>query len=161
MYFKLLLIFIIIPMIELLVLVKLGEIIGLLPTLLLIVGTGIVGASLARSQGFKILGRIKSSFRQNSVPADHLVEGLLILVGGVLLLTPGLLTDITGFVFILPGTRNIIGRYVKKKIAEYIQKGNIHFGGFQTDFYKEHDINKDKEKIVDIEVEDQEENQKF
>lgn len=114
MFIRLLLLFTIVPILELALLIQLGSYVGLLPTIGLIAVTGVVGASLARSQGFLVVNQIRNKLAAGSLPADSLIEGLLILIGGGLLLTPGLLTDITGFSLIIPLTRKAIRRLVKK-----------------------------------------------
>ncbi|MBM7622665.1 FxsA family protein [Sporohalobacter salinus] len=130
MLIRLLLLFTIVPIIELALLIKLGNYVGLLPTLGLIAITGIIGASLARSQGFLVINQIRNKLSTGSLPADSLIEGLLILIGGGLLLTPGLLTDVTGFSLIIPITRKAIRRVAKVKLKNQITKGNIQFSFF-------------------------------
>ncbi|ADL13327.1 FxsA family protein [Acetohalobium arabaticum] len=130
MFIRLLLLFTIVPILELALLIQLGSYVGLLPTIGLIAVTGVVGASLARSQGFLVVNQIRNKLAAGSLPADSLIEGLLILIGGGLLLTPGLLTDITGFSLIIPLTRKAIRRLVKKTLKKQIDKGNIQFSFF-------------------------------
>ncbi|NOY77616.1 MAG: membrane protein FxsA [Calditrichaeota bacterium] len=113
MFTKLFLLFITIPFVELILLIKVGEIIGLVPTLAIVISTGLLGASLARSQGFSVLNRIQQSLQQGQLPADPLFDGVFVLAGGLLLLTPGFLTDITGFLCLIPGTREIFKRWVR------------------------------------------------
>ncbi len=122
MFIRLLAVFIIIPLIELVILIKVGSYIGLWPTILIVVLTGIVGASLARYQGFIIINKIRSDVGSGRVPARELIDGLLVLVGGVVLLTPGFLTDICGFVLLIPLTRNLIKGFVRshfERMANY------------------------------------------
>lgn len=130
MFIRLLLLFTVVPILELALLIKLGSYVGLLPTVGLIAITGVIGASLARSQGFLVVNQIRNELAAGSLPADSLIEGLLILIGGGLLLTPGLLTDITGFSLIIPLTRKAIRRLVKKTLKNHIDKGNIQFSFF-------------------------------
>ncbi|GAB6138089.1 FxsA family protein [Halanaerobaculum tunisiense] len=117
---RLLLLFSVVPLLELAFLLKVGEYVGFLPTVILVAGTGIVGVSLARKQGLAIISKVKRNLNQGQLPKDSLLDGLLILIGGVTLLTPGLLTDITGFVLIIPGTREGIKGLVKRKIKDKI-----------------------------------------
>lgn len=122
MFIRLLAVFIIIPLIELVILIKVGSYIGLWPTILIVVLTGIVGASLARYQGFIIINKIRSDIGSGRVPARELIDGLLVLVGGIVLLTPGFLTDICGFVLLIPLTRNLIKGFVRshfERMANY------------------------------------------
>lgn len=122
MFIRLLAVFIVIPLIELVILIKVGSYIGLWPTILIVVLTGIVGASLARYQGFIIINKIRSDVASGRVPAKELIDGLLVLIGGIVLLTPGFLTDICGFVLLIPLTRNLIKGFVRshfEKMANY------------------------------------------
>ncbi|MGI9553662.1 MAG: FxsA family protein [Thermodesulfobacteriota bacterium] len=119
MFIRLISIFILIPLIELVILIKVGSYIGLWPTILIVVLTGILGASLARYQGFMIINKIKSDVNSGRVPAQELIDGLLVLVGGIVLLTPGFLTDIFGFLLLIPQTRFVFKRFVKKHLQRY------------------------------------------
>lgn len=122
---KLLLVFIIVPVTEIVIYIKLGQYIGLWPTLLLIFGTGIVGVFLVRTQGFQIIRQVRSELNQGRIPGNELVDGLLVLAGGLLLLTPGLLTDAAGFFMLLPPTRRIIREFFKRKIKKWIDNDRI------------------------------------
>src|SRR6056297_1501021 len=124
---RLLLLFSIVPLLELAFLLKVGEYVGLLPTVILVAGTGIVGVSLARNQGLAIISKVKRNLSQGKLPKDSLLDGLLILIGGVTLLTPGLLTDITGFILIIPGSREGIKKLVKRKIKDKIIVENYNY----------------------------------
>ena len=122
MFIRLLAVFIIIPLIELVILIKVGSYIGLWPTILIVVLTGVVGASLARYQGFVIINKIRSDVSSGRVPARELIDGLMVLIGGIVLLTPGFLTDIFGFILLIPLTRNFIKGFVRKyfeRMASY------------------------------------------
>lgn len=127
---KMLLLFIIVPVAEVVLYVKLGQYIGLWLTLLLIFGTGIAGAFLARTQGFQVIRRVRSELNQGRIPGNEMVDGLLVLAGGLLLLTPGLITDIAGIFMLLPPSRKIIREFLKRKIRKWIDNGriNIYFG---------------------------------
>ena len=96
MFARLLLLFIFVPLIELAVLIDVGRIIGTFATLTLIVVTGIVGAYLARMEGFRVFFTIRHKMSVGQLPADELIDGLIILIAGVLLLTPGIITDCFG-----------------------------------------------------------------
>ncbi|WP_018248232.1 FxsA family protein [Orenia marismortui] len=120
MFLRLLLLFTLIPMIELSLLIRIGSYMGLLPTLFLVAVTGVIGVSLAREQGFLVVSKIRKSLDSGKLPADSLIEGLLILIGGVMLLTPGLLTDISGFLLIIPLSRRIVRGLVKNKFKNHI-----------------------------------------
>ena len=123
---KLILIFVIVPLVELALLIEIGQQIGLESTLGLVILTGIAGAYLARSQGFFIFTQIQAELQQGRLPAESLFDGLLILVGGLLLLTPGILTDVIGFLLLVPGSRLVIKNFLKKKLQAKIESGEIH-----------------------------------
>ena len=105
---KLLVFFIVVPMVELALLIKLGSLIGVLDTILLIVFTGAVGAILVRTAGIQCLFTVRQQLQSGMFPADELCNGLLILIAGALLITPGLLSDITGFALLVPAVRSVI-----------------------------------------------------
>ncbi|MFC2061833.1 FxsA family protein [Elusimicrobiota bacterium] len=124
MFLYLLLLFTSIPLIELFLLLEVGRHIGILNTIAIVILTGIAGALLARSQGFSIMKRIKDDLNMGIMPAEKLLEGIIILCGGLLLLTPGLITDLAGFSLLIPNTRQLIKRYIKKKIKEKFRTQN-------------------------------------
>ena len=101
MLLRLTLLFVLMPLGELAILVYLGTIIGALYTVLIVVLTGILGAILTRSQGLAILSRIRSNLQRGILPANELFDGVLILVGGLLLLTPGIITDKLNLILII------------------------------------------------------------
>lgn len=121
---KLLFLFIAVPAVELILLIKLGGMIGLLPTLAIIFFTGALGATLARWQGLSVLGQIQTQMAQGQLPANALFDGVIILLAGALLLTPGFLTDIVGFLSLVPGVRNVFKRAIRKRIEQSIQHGD-------------------------------------
>lgn len=100
-----LLLFIVIPALEIVVLVLSGKMIGVWPTFSLIVATGIIGAFLAKRQGLYTLERAKHELMNGRIPSDALLDGVCILVGGTLLLIPGFITDIAGFILLFPFAR--------------------------------------------------------
>ena len=128
MFGKLLILFITVPLVELFLLGFISSRVGLIPTLLLVVVTGFWGAWLARSQGASILSRIQSEVKAGRTPAAELVDGLLVLVGGIVLLTPGLLTDILGFSLMIPAFRAILRKALRSRLeahaARFKMKGS-------------------------------------
>lgn len=124
---KLLFFFIGVPMLELMLLIELGRQIGFWPTIFLVITTGILGAAMARSQGMWIWMEIQHELRQGNMPADKLVDGLLILIGGIVLLTPGLLTDIFGFILLIPATRDLFKNAIRRKFREMADSGRTNF----------------------------------
>ena len=116
MLWKLFLAFTIIPVSEIYILIAIGGQIGILPSIGLVILTGIVGASLARSQGLQTLGRIRDSFQQGVVPGEELINALLIAIAGIVLLTPGFLTDAAGLFLLIPATRTLCREWLKRRI---------------------------------------------
>ena len=113
MFFKLLILFIGIPLLELALLIKIGTVIGTINTILLILITGTIGAALAKWQGLEVMTRTREELAMGRVPSNELFDGVCILIGGFLLLTPGLLTDILGFILLIPITRELIKKYIR------------------------------------------------
>lgn len=111
---RLLLLLTIVPAVELFVLLQLGAWMGPGPTLMLIVLTGVVGATLARREGFAVMTELQQKTAAGEAPTQSLVEGILILVGGLLLLTPGIFTDLFGFSLVVPATRKLLAPAVIK-----------------------------------------------
>lgn len=105
---KLLLLFIIVPAVELILLIQIGQWVGILPTLSLIVFTGALGAFLARRQGMQVLTRLRTETQAGRLPTEALFDGAMILIAGGLLMTPGILTDIIGFLCLIPAIRRIV-----------------------------------------------------
>lgn len=107
-----LLLFLIIPFVEIYLLLTVGGLIGVIPTIFLVVFTAVLGAALLRQQGFETLRRFQASLNQGVVPAYEMIEGPILLIGGALLLTPGFFTDALGFACLVPQLRNKIAKYV-------------------------------------------------
>lgn len=119
--------FIVFPIIELVLLIKIGHIIGAFETAFLVIGTGVVGGLLARQQGLIALRDILEEINYGRMPADKLFDGLIILVSGIVLLTPGIITDVLGLLGLFPVTRHLFKLWVKKKVQEFVSKGQtIH-----------------------------------
>lgn len=125
MLFRLILLFTVTPIVELFLLLELSKITSVWTTIGIVLVTGIVGASLAKSQGKLIITKIRVELNEGRMPGDQLINGLCVLVGGALLLTPGIITDILGFSLVVPGTREIFKDIVKKMFSKKLQDGNI------------------------------------
>jgi UPF0716 protein FxsA len=121
MFLRLLLLFTVVPLIELFLLIKIGGVIGVVPTIAIVIGTGVLGAGLARWQGLAVLRRINDDMTAGRLPTDALIDGLLILVAAAVLLTPGLLTDTLGFVLLVPASRAFARKAVAAGIARRVQ----------------------------------------
>ena len=107
-----LLFFLIVPFLEIYLLLKIGAIVGAMPTVLLVVFTAVLGAWLLRKQGLSTLQRFQKNMEQGQIPALEMIEGPILLVGGALLLTPGFFTDILGFACLVPAARRKVAVYV-------------------------------------------------
>ena len=113
---RLLLLFTVVPVVELALLVWLGQRIGFWATVGLILVTALVGSYLAQREGLSALARFRAKLRQGGMPGDELTDGILILIAGALLLTPGVLTDVVGFMGLFPPTRAAIKRVVLQRV---------------------------------------------
>jgi UPF0716 protein FxsA len=119
-----LLLFIVLPAVELALLIQLGKHIGTLETLGVIVITGTIGASLARRQGLQVLEQVQSEMQQGRMPGDALADGIIILVAAALLITPGILTDAVGFLCLIPTTRRAVKALVWKWFERRVRAGD-------------------------------------
>ena len=118
---------IVIPAVELYLLVVLGRYIGVLATVALIVVTGILGAKLAHSQGISLLFNIRRQLNEGKIPATEMAEGVCVLAAGLVLLTPGFLTDLLGFLLLIPVARRWIARKVYTVLKAQVR--TVHFTG--------------------------------
>jgi UPF0716 protein FxsA len=124
---RLVALFVLLPIVELALLIQVGEMIGIFWTLAIVVFTGFLGATLARRQGLRAWLAIQDQLRRGAMPGDALVDGLLILVGGIVLLTPGLLTDLTGFALLVPATRKALKRRLRARFERAIEHNQAGF----------------------------------
>jgi len=120
MFVRLAMLFIRVPLMELYLLIQVGSLVGVEITIGIVVVTGLVGAWLARFQGLKALNEVRASLSVGEMPADALIDGLLILVAGAVLLTPGLLTDALGFGLLIPRGRRIVRSLVRRWLPSQI-----------------------------------------
>ena len=131
MLLRLILLFTIVPVLELAILIKVGAYIGVGPTVLVVILTGVLGATLAKIQGLGVLRKIQDNLNDGIIPTSHLFDGLLILIAAALLVTPGLLTDATGFFLLIPHSRNFLKGWLRRKADEMIHSSNIHITFFK------------------------------
>ena len=122
---RLVVLFAVVPVIEIYLIIKAGQLIGPLPTVLLLLVISLAGAWLVRSQGFMILRRIQSELAEGRLPAAELLDGAMILAGGVLLLTPGFFTDLLGLFFLIPFTRRVIKQTVRSWLQGRLDRGGV------------------------------------
>jgi len=121
----LILLFTLVPIIELAILIGIGKHIGVFYTLSIVIITGVLGAFLAKEQGFKTLKEIETDINSGIMPGEKILDGVIILCGGILLLTPGLLTDIIGLSALIPAIRNLIKTLLKKKLRQMMDEGRV------------------------------------
>lgn len=123
MFLKLLFLFTLVPLAELYLLIQIGKVIGAELTIAIVLVTGLVGVSLAKSQGVAVLRRLRDQIALGEVPGGALLDGAFVLVGGILLITPGLVSDVLGFLLLIPLTRGPIKAFLRRKIEGYITRG--------------------------------------
>ncbi len=134
---RLLPLFIIVPFVELFILLRLAEMTSPLTTFAIIIVTGVLGAYFAKQQGRLVIDAISRDVNSGKAPAKSLVNGLCVLIGGILLLTPGILTDILGFALVFPLTRLFFAQFILLKFSGMVKNGSVNiytsnsgFGGF-------------------------------
>jgi UPF0716 protein FxsA len=128
MFLKLFLAFTLIPVFEIYLLIEAGDAIGSLNTIGLVILSGIVGAWLARVQGLTTMRKIQVSLNNGVMPKDAIIDGLMILIAGVVLLTPGFITDFAGLILLFPVTREILKKSLKSKFDSIIINRTIDIG---------------------------------
>lgn len=120
---RLFLLIVLLPLAELWLLIEIGRAVGSGPTILLVLGTGLLGAVLVRSQGFYILSQIRADLGQGIIPGEKLFDGLCVLAGGLFLLTPGLITDLGGLLLLIPYTRRWFKALLRRFLRRLINQG--------------------------------------
>lgn len=127
------LLFAIMPIIEIALLIQVGGIIGGWNTVALVIVTAFVGAYLVRREGFQTLQSAQAKMQRNELPGKEMVEGLMLVIAGVLLVTPGFITDILGFLFVIPGSRHMLAAQLSKhmKMRVVTQGGFGQTGNYQ------------------------------
>jgi len=113
--------FIVIPLIELYFMIKVGEIIGAFWTIVLVLLTAFIGVNLLRYQGLSMLARAQQSMSQGVLPATEMLEGMVLAIGGVLLITPGFITDTLGFLCLVPASRQLIIHAILSRVTTHTQ----------------------------------------
>jgi UPF0716 protein FxsA len=133
MFFKLFLAFTLVPFIEIYLLIKIGGQVGAFNTILIVILTGLLGASLARLEGIKTMTKVRDSLNRGDLPAEEMLDAMLIFVAGVVLLTPGFITDLVGLALLVPKLRFWFKRWLRKKFDEWLEKTNGR-GGMSIKF---------------------------
>jgi UPF0716 protein FxsA len=118
--FFLVALFILIPIAELYVILKVGDLIGIVPTLALLVADSLLGSWLMRSQGRTVWRRFQETMQAGRIPHREVFDGVLVIFGGAFLITPGFLTDIVGVLLLLPPTRSIFRRWLIRRSGRFL-----------------------------------------
>ncbi|TKH03281.1 membrane protein FxsA [Peribacillus simplex] len=113
------------PVVEIIVLLLSGNLIGFWPTLILIVATGLIGAYLAKRQGMETWKKAQEQIRYGMMPGNEIIDGICIFIGAALLLSPGLISDIMGLILVFPPTRNLLKPIVIRFIMNRMNKGKV------------------------------------
>lgn len=125
MLIRLFLAFTLMPIVELALLMQASQYLGVLLTVALVLATGAAGAALARAQGGHALRQLRQSVSGGTFPGEPLFDGVLILAGGLLLLTPGFVTDLIGLAALVPGTRHLLKAWLKREVRLRLNRGQI------------------------------------
>jgi UPF0716 protein FxsA len=134
---KLFLLFAILPILEITLLIQVGEVIGGWNTVAIVIVTAFLGAHLVRQQGLNTLLTAQQKMQKGAMPGQEMAEGLLLVIAGVMLVTPGFITDIFGIILCLPLTRPLIAKaLLKRLVVKVVQSGSVHgsFSQSQSDF---------------------------
>ncbi len=129
------LLFTVVPLVELWLLLWIGDRVGFWPTVGIVLATGLVGASLAKHEGLRVVRRWQEATAQGALPEDGVLGGVLILVGGVFLITPGVLTDAAGLLLLVPPTRRFVAGFIRRRFERGLQTGAVRVtevGGAQV-----------------------------
>jgi UPF0716 protein FxsA len=122
---RLFLLFTVVPLVELYLLVAVGRVLGPAATIGLVLVTGAVGAWFARLEGARVIRRWQEAIAQQQIPKDGVIDGFLIFIGGLMLITPGILTDIAGLSMVMPPTRRVIAGFVRGWVERQIAAGRV------------------------------------
>lgn len=125
-FYQLFAILVVVPLLELALLLWIAQVTDWKVSLLIVIGTGLLGSFLARRQGTQIIRRVHSEIQEGRVPTEALLDGLMILTAGLLLLTPGLLTDIAGMLLLVPISRQWFKRWIVRSVTRRFEHS---FGG--------------------------------
>lgn len=125
MFGRILLLLLITPIVELALLIQLGDVIGFWPTIAIIVTTALLGSYLLRREGLSVWRRFNERLNRGDLPGTELLDGVIIIVAGALLITPGVLTDVAGFTGLLPLTRKPLRAFVQRRIEAAVKKGTV------------------------------------
>jgi len=138
--------FILVPLLEMAILIEVGGVIGALPTVALVVLTATIGIWLLRLEGIATLAKVQDKMNRGQLPGTELLEGVMLLVGGALLLTPGFVTDTIGFVCLIPLFRHPIANWlISRGIMSFAPQG----GSFSNSTIIEGEFEEQKQSSID------------
>lgn len=129
MFGRLFLLFTLVPLAELALLIEIGEWLGVLPTVALVLLTGIAGAALARREGIRTWGRVQDELSAGRVPGGEMLHALVVVVAGAFLVTPGVLTDVAGLSLLVRPVRSVVIRRVRRSMEARIREGSVRVFG--------------------------------
>jgi UPF0716 protein FxsA len=109
-------VFLVVPIVELAVIIQVGQVVGVAPTLLALIGISILGATLVRREGVRSWRRFRQALDESRLPAAEVVDGALVLLGGALMVTPGFVTDGVGLLLVIPVSREIVNRFIRRRV---------------------------------------------
>jgi UPF0716 protein FxsA len=124
---KLTLLFTVVTVVELTILIPLGQALGTLPTVALVLGTAVLGGTLAKQQGLAIWRRIQKQLANGQLPSDSLLDGLAVIVAGAFLMTPGVLTDVAGISLLIPVLRSPLKSWLKTHVQDMLDGSSVTF----------------------------------
>ncbi len=140
MLIRLILLFTVIPLIELYLLIQVGKYYGAFHTIMIVLITGIIGGLLARSQGLSVQRQIRVDLQKGIIPTDSLIDGCFILIAGALLITPGMITDVFGFILMVPFFRGWLKKRLKEILKRKFESGHFkYYSNNQSANWKEED----------------------
>jgi UPF0716 protein FxsA len=151
MFFYLFLLFIVLPLVEILILVRIGMVTSFWVPIAIVIVTGVVGTALARREGWRVAERMREDVRNGQMPADSLIDAFLVLLAGVLFVLPGVLTDVVGIILLFPPTRQLVKRGVAAWFRRHVE---LRVGRIRGDYWTNMDgaAPSEHDKIIDARV---------
>lgn len=131
---RLFLLFTLVPILELFVLIRIGRVIGPWYTILFVIAMGVLGAWLAKAQGRRVITEWQTAMAEGRIPNEGVLSGLLVLLGGILLITPGVISDVFGLVLLLPATRKLVASGVRTWLERQMALGTVQVQGMPGPF---------------------------
>jgi UPF0716 protein FxsA len=126
MLLKLFLAFTLIPVLEIYLLIKIGYFLGAFNTVVVVILTALLGASLARHEGIRTMTRVRESVNRGELPAEEMLDAVLIFIAGIVLLTPGFITDLAGIAILIPNARSWLKRRMRRKFDQWISENRAN-----------------------------------